>query len=502
MVFLDNTKTKLLGCSRSMMTALIPETCVSVADEAFNGCGNLKSLVLPNSTKDLGKYILGESYRCNNLKSIIFGENIEKIDELNSYGYPTIEKYLIKNANCIINASIKAGTIYGHQNSTAQIYAQRRNLSFVNIDAESHEHDYFLMDYVEKNNVTDGYERWECYCGESSYEVIDHHYVDADGSATCFQIGQIEKVCSVCGHTETEETPALGHNWQEISRTTGNCQAPTEITYQCTRCPEIKVETVDADSEHNYVETVIQPTCTSYGYTQSVCSVCGEEIASDFKSPLGHKLKLTKTTENCTAHGSYVYSCSRCAYTETVAIGADALETETVVSASTCTVAGSEKQVCTLCGATVSTKILPATGHQFDTAFTVDVPATCTVDGSQSRHCQKCNVQVATETIPASGHAWGEWAVTNAPTCTAQGVETRVCANDASHTETRAVAKISHNDANGDGRCDVCGTNTGNVETAERCKYCGKIHNGGFFDKLTAFFHNIAYFFMHMFGQM
>jgi len=37
-------------------------------------------------------------------------------------------------------------------------------------------------------------------------------------------------------------------------------------------------------------------------------------------------------------------------------------------------------------------------------------------------------------------HQWGEWTVTTAATCTAAGVETRVCTLDPSHEETRAIA--------------------------------------------------------------
>jgi hypothetical protein len=42
----------------------------------------------------------------------------------------------------------------------------------------------------------------------------------------------------------------------------------------------------------------------------------------------------------------------------------------------------------------------------------------------------------------ALGHDWGEWTVTTEATTEAAGVETRVCKNDASHTETREIEKL------------------------------------------------------------
>ncbi|MBQ9901369.1 MAG: Ig-like domain-containing protein [Clostridia bacterium] len=50
------------------------------------------------------------------------------------------------------------------------------------------------------------------------------------------------------------------------------------------------------------------------------------------------------------------------------------------------------------------------------------------------------------EEIPlaATGHTWGNWTEITAPSCETAGEETRVCANDANHTETREIAAIGH----------------------------------------------------------
>ena len=47
--------------------------------------------------------------------------------------------------------------------------------------------------------------------------------------------------------------------------------------------------------------------------------------------------------------------------------------------------------------------------------------------------------------LPALGHDWGKWTVTKEATLTEEGEETRVCRNDASHIETRAIPKIDEN---------------------------------------------------------
>lgn len=78
--------------------------------------------------------------------------------------------------------------------------------------------------------------------------------------------------------------------------------------------------------------------------------------------------------------------------------------------------------------------------------------ATCTEQGAEDYYtCSICGRYFSDENgkneidkdswiIPATGHDWGEWSQTKAPTCSAEGEEERVCANDQSHKETREVA--------------------------------------------------------------
>ena len=51
--------------------------------------------------------------------------------------------------------------------------------------------------------------------------------------------------------------------------------------------------------------------------------------------------------------------------------------------------------------------------------------------------------------LPAYGHNWGEWAVTTPATEEAEGVETRTCLNDPSHTETRLIPCLDPSEEEG-----------------------------------------------------
>ncbi len=75
-----------------------------------------------------------------------------------------------------------------------------------------------------------------------------------------------------------------------------------------------------------------------------------------------------------------------------------------------------------------------------------EIHAACLTAGSYDEivSCTVCGETLSTQhtTVPPTGHRWGEWQLTKAPTATETGVETRVCQNDAAHTETRAVAAL------------------------------------------------------------
>ena len=73
--------------------------------------------------------------------------------------------------------------------------------------------------------------------------------------------------------------------------------------------------------------------------------------------------------------------------------------------------------------------------------FTTTKEPTCTEPGEKVSSGCICG-QTVTETIPALGHDWGEWKVTKEAGPGVKGEETRVCARDASHIETRPIPAL------------------------------------------------------------
>ncbi|MBQ9002307.1 MAG: leucine-rich repeat domain-containing protein [Eggerthellaceae bacterium] len=71
-----------------------------------------------------------------------------------------------------------------------------------------------------------------------------------------------------------------------------------------------------------------------------------------------------------------------------------------VVKLPTCTEAGEEERTCKSDPAHVEKRQIDALGHDWDDAYTVDVPATRESEGSESIHCKRCDATKEARSIP------------------------------------------------------------------------------------------------------
>lgn len=129
----------------------------------------------------------------------------------------------------------------------------------------------------------------------------------------------------------------------------------------------------------------------------------------------------------------------------------------------TCTEAGNENIICTVCGKVVGSHTIPATGHTAGD-WEVKTPATCTEAGEEIQKCTVCGTEVNSREIPATGHTVTDWTVTNEPTCTEEGEQTGVC-DVCGNTVTEAVAALGHDvaewEVTKEATCTEAGSRTG-----------------------------------------
>ena len=180
-------------------------------------------------------------------------------------------------------------------------------------------------------------------------------------------------------------------------------------------------------------ENTVPPTCGADGRIDTICSNCGEVIATKVIPATGAHTwdNGTVTTEPTeTTPGVRTFTCAVCSQTKTEVIPATGAHTFVFTKnvAPSCTEAGYDLYTCRDCGASEQRNVKPALGHKWDNG-TVTAEPTETDPGTMTYTCTVCG-QTKTEVIPATGphtHVWDEGTVTVAPTETTPGVRTYTC---------------------------------------------------------------------------
>ena len=83
LVYTDNTRTNLIGCSPLATSVTIPNSVTSIGSYAFYGCSNLTSITIPNSVTSIGSSTF---YGCSSLASVIIPNSVTSIGNSAFYG--------------------------------------------------------------------------------------------------------------------------------------------------------------------------------------------------------------------------------------------------------------------------------------------------------------------------------------------------------------------------------------------------------------------------------
>lgn len=232
--------------------------------------------------------------------------------------------------------------------------------------------------------------------------------------ATCTEAETYDSVvyCSVCGQeisrTQMTGEAALDHKWGEWKHDDSTAKADSKHTRTCERdASHTESVACNFTSQVTQNQTADQPEITTY-----TCKDCGYSYTEETKPALGH-------THN--------YGAPAADY----ASGQAFVEGKEYTHTATCTGEGTCSQ---------PTKTDKCT---FDNGVETKA-ATCTEPGIKVYTCTECG-GTYTVAIPATDHNWGEWKHVEG-TEGADAQHSRVCANDASHKETKAcdfTAKVT-----------------------------------------------------------
>lgn len=281
-------------------------------------------------------------------------------------------------------------------------------------------------DYLKEHSICKGnHDLWES----------GHNGATCENPATTVYSCK-NKGCLYKNYVET--APALGHEWGNAKITQEqSCENPEITTYTCTH------------------------------------SLCGRKKQVETKPALGHTWDEGKITKEatCTETGVKTYTCSRCGGTKTEEIPKTKHDyEEQIVKPATCISTGIANYICKNCGQKIQRK-LPITDHT--RVVKNQKEATCGAAGyTGDVYCSVCNKKLESgKTIPKlSEHTWGEWTITNQPTCKTYGVKQRRC-KVCNELDIETIAKTDHKWILESTTPATCGI--GEIQHY-KCSVCGK----------------------------
>lgn len=240
-------------------------------------------------------------------------------------------------------------------------------------------------------------------------QTLESNIVDAtcdkDGSKT------VTTSCSDCGYVISKNNvviPATGHKWGEWKHDDSTAKAESKHTHICEN-DATHTESVACNftSQVTQNQTADQPEITTY-----TCKDCGYSYTEETKPALGHTHNYGDPVADYTSGQAFVE-------------GKDYTHTATCTGEGTCS-QPTKTDKCT-----------------FDNGVETKA-ATCTEPGVKTFTCTDCG-GTYTVAIPATDHNWGDWKHVEG-TEGADAQHSRVCANDASHKDTKAcdfTAKVT-----------------------------------------------------------
>ncbi len=267
-------------------------------------------------------------------------------------------------------------------------------------------------------------------CGFVENQAIppEHDYKPFVIESTCVSQGYVEYVCMSCGYSyiaENSYMPEKGHSYGEwIYIAVPSCMDSGERVRYCSVCETVESQTLPATG-HSYSGEVHLPSCTEDGYTEYICSNCGDSYKDDIVGSLGHEYGewVYIAVPSCQSSGERVRYCSVCENVESEVLPAtDHLYCENVYEP-TCTEQGYTEYVCSCCGDSYRDGYVDSLGHDYGEWKTV-TEATCSQYGEEISYCTRCDEYQSRE-IPKTDHEYA--ATEHKPTCTEQGYTEYVC---------------------------------------------------------------------------
>ena len=149
--------------------------------------------------------------------------------------------------------------------------------------------------------------------GQGKPDTHTHSYTVSVVEPSCSAGGYTEYICECGDKYRAEETAALAHSWSPWTvEKPATAQEEGLLKRTCSNCQETeekKTDRIDETHTHSYTTQVIEPTCTTQGYTVHTCN-CGHTYTSDLVPTKSHSYTSQVVKPTCETQGYTVHKCA------------------------------------------------------------------------------------------------------------------------------------------------------------------------------------------------
>ncbi len=231
--------------------------------------------------------------------------------------------------------------------------------------------------HTPKNTASCGEANTCLVCGASIPPSASHDYVaTVTADPTCTEEGVRTLTCSRCGDTKTEPIPAAGHT---------SSGAPTcQKAEYCTVCGEFLADRL----AHVYRQLTVEATCTEEGYTLQVCTKC----------QYSHKTNVTPKKQHTPGHPATCTTDQVCTACGTILLARLGHNERLEIVSATCTEAGVTRHTCTRCDYTQLSDVVAPLGHTAGD-WIIDMAPNGNTPGLAHKECTVCHATLETKVL-------------------------------------------------------------------------------------------------------
>ena len=314
----------------------------------------------------------------------------------------------------------------------------------------------------------------------SNADQIDNHthnYTSQIVLPTCDEDGYTKFTCKICGDTKNADPlPASGHTFNNYTlNNDATCQKNQTKSSKCASCD--KIDTIEiplSTVRHNYILTVVSPTCTEDGYTLHKCEFCEDSYKDNTVNKKGHFFIKYVSNNNATYEkdATETAKCDRCEVTDTRdIIGSALVHTYKYTNIdATCTEKGYTLRECESCELSFKENYVQALNHSF-VNYVNNNDATCLTNETKTAKCVRCEAtDTKIEPNSKKEHVSGEWKISRDATCLEAGLKTIKCISCETKLKEEKIDPLGHSFTNYISKNNATyNSNATKVATCPRC---------------------------------